>query len=64
MLIQEKKYKEYLSQEYEPVDESTNTSLWMSRRCLIWLTYAPLSSMQTAREWGLLLFLRRRSSGL
>ena len=23
MLIQEKKYKEYLSQEYEPVDEST-----------------------------------------
>ena len=23
MLIQEKKYKDYLSQEYEPVDEST-----------------------------------------
>ena len=23
MLIQEKKYKEYMSQEYEPVDEST-----------------------------------------
>ena len=23
MLIQEKKYREYLSQEYEPVDEST-----------------------------------------
>lgn len=23
MLIQEKKYKEYLSQDYEPVDEST-----------------------------------------
>lgn len=23
MLIQEKKYKEYLSQEYEPVDETT-----------------------------------------
>ena len=23
MLIQEKKYKEYLSQEYDPVDEST-----------------------------------------
>ena len=27
MLIQEKKYKEYLSQEYEPVDESTMPQL-------------------------------------
>lgn len=27
MFIQEKKYKEYLSQEYEPVDESTMPQL-------------------------------------
>lgn len=41
-----------------------NMSLWTSRRCLIWLIYAQLSSMQTARALVLLCFLMRRNSGL